>query len=347
MTPTRVAVLTPHGSAAVAVIAVRGPDAWPAIRDLFRTNKGERLSTPPTGFTFGRLGDRTADEVILTSHSPETLEIHCHGGRQVVSWLLELFRARGIAEEDSKELTGGLDREAWNLLRHARTPRTAAILLDQAQGAYAHAVEQIGHGGPEGDAVRELLRRNARVGRHLVEPWKVAIAGAPNAGKSSLLNALAGFSRSVVSPIPGTTRDAVSVSLAFDGWPVELVDTAGLREAPDSLEREGVDRARAAVAGSDLIVWVVDATGPVSVSAGDVARNLGVTPDRLLVVLNKTDLVAVPPGVLPEAVRVSAFTGDGLSDLASRLAAALVPDPPQPGDPVSYTPEECDRWSAA
>jgi tRNA modification GTPase len=150
-----------------------------------------------------------------------------------------------------------------------------------------------------------------------------------------------------VSPIPGTTRDAVSVSLAFDGWPVELVDTAGLREAPDSLEREGVDRARAAVAGSDLIVWVVDATGPVSVSAGDVARNLGVTPDRLLVVLNKTDLVAVPPGVLPEAVRVSAFTGDGLSDLASRLAAALVPDPPQPGDPVSYTPEECDRWSAA
>jgi tRNA modification GTPase len=347
MTPTRVAVLTPPGSAAVAVIAVRGPDAWPVIRELFRTNKGEQLSAPPTGFAFGRLGDRAADEVILTSHSADSFEIHCHGGRLIIAWLLDLFRGRGITEVDSHELTKGLDHEAWNLLRHASTPRTAAILLDQAQGAYPNAMEEISRGDPEANTVRAFLRRNARVGRHLVEPWKVAIAGAPNAGKSSLLNALAGFSRSVVSPIPGTTRDAVSVSLAFEGWPVELVDTAGLREAPDALEREGVDRARAAVEGSDLVLWVVDATGPLPASTGEVARNLGVTLERLLVVLNKTDLIAVPPDVLPEAVRVSALTGDGLFDLASRLAAALVPDPPQPGEPVPYTPEECDRWSAA
>src|SRR5262249_38121947 len=250
-------------------------------------------------------------------------------------------------EVDSREMAEGLDREAWNLLRHARTPRTAAILLDQAQGAYARAMERIGRGGPDADGLRALLRRNARSGRHLIEPWKVAIAGPPNAGKSSLLNALAGFSRSVVSPIPGTTRDAVSVSLAFDGWPVEVVDTAGLRESPDVVEREGVDRARAAVEGSDIVLWVADAAGPLPASTDEVARDLAVTSGRLQVVLNKIDLVAVPAGVVPEAVRVSALSGEGLSDLASRLAAVLVPDPPQPGEPVPYTAEECARWSPA
>jgi len=173
----------------------------------------------------------------------------------------------------------------------------------------------------------------------------VAIAGAPNAGKSSLLNALAGFARCVVSPIPGTTRDAVRVSLAFDGWPVDLIDTAGVRDSPDALEAEGVERARAAAAESDLVVWVVDATGPRPKSARDVADLLGPANDRFLVVFNKIDVAAVPADELPEAIRVSAVTGSGLAELGARIVAALVPDPPAPGDPVPFTPERCDRWS--
>jgi tRNA modification GTPase len=345
MSATHVAVLTPPGSAAVAVLAVRGPAAWPVIRELFRTTRGDSLSAPPAGFQLGRIGDRNSDEVILSAHNANSFEIHCHGGRQVVSWLLDLIRSRGIAESDPSQL--GIVNP-WDLLPLARTPRTAAILLDQARGAYASAVELVARGGPKADATRCLLRRNARVGQHLVDPWKIAIAGPPNAGKSSLLNALAGFDRSVVSPIPGTTRDAVSVSLAFDGWPVDLFDTAGLRDTPDAFEREGTARARSAIAESDLILWVVDATGPGPASAAEIAAPLAVSPDRVLVVLNKMDIADVSPAEIPvNAVPASAVTSFGLSDLAVRLVAALVPEPPQLGDPVPFTPEECDRWSSS
>src|SRR5207244_11945531 len=102
----------------------------------------------------------------------------------------------------------------------------------------------LGAVGPAVDAARAALRRGdameagrlldelaryAGVGRHLTAPWRVAVAGAPNVGKSSLVNALAGYQRSVVAPTPGTTRDVVTALLAIDGWPVELADTAGLR----------------------------------------------------------------------------------------------------------------------
>ncbi len=344
MSETTVTVLTPPGSSALAVLAVRGPDAWPVLRRLFRTTGGKELSDPPTGFVYGRLGDQAADEVVLAAAGPGAFEVHCHGGARVVAWLLELLRASGIAERSAPS-DGTRAAEAGRLLPLARTRRTASILLDQSRGAYDRAEEVVSRGYPDADAVRATLRRNANVGRHLIDPWRVAIAGAPNAGNSSLLNALAGFSRSVVSPIPGTTRDAVSVSLAFDGWPVDLIDTAGLREAPDALESEGVERARAAAANSDLVLWVVDATGRRPASVQEVAGDLGLADDRVLVVLNKIDLTDVPAAEFGDAARVSATIGAGLPELVSRMVAILVPSPPAPGEPVPFTPELCGRWS--
>jgi tRNA modification GTPase len=345
---TRVSVLTPPGSGAIAVLAVRGQDAARVLRELFRPARVaasfDDLSFPR--FWFGRLGDQATDEVILTRLGPDHFEVHCHGGRRVVAWILELLRARAISVEDSPgDMSRYADATAAALLPYARTLRTAAALLDQANGAYRRAVDSVNAGGPEASRLAELLRRNAAVGAHLVEPWRVAIAGPPNAGKSSLLNALAGFDRSVVSPIPGTTRDAVSVSLAFDGWPVDVCDTAGLRDSADEIEREGVDRARAAVANSDLTLWVVDATGPRPASTDRVAESLGLGPSRVLVVLNKMDVAEVGPDELPDAARVSAITGFGVPELAARIVGRLVPHPPAPGDPVPYTPAECARWA--
>jgi tRNA modification GTPase len=341
MTDTRVAVLTPPGSSAVAVLSVRGPGAWPVLQRLFRTPAGKHLTAPPTGFVYGRLGDQSADEVILSAGGPDAFEVHCHGGRRVVSWLLGLLRANRIVEVTEP----ALGADARSLLPFARTTRTAGILLDQAHGAYDRAEEVVRAGGPEAGAMRARLRGNVGVGRHLTGPWRVAIAGAPNAGKSSLLNALAGFDRSVVSPVPGTTRDAVSVTLAFDGWPVELTDTAGLRESGDELEAEGIGIAREAALRSDLVLWVVDATGPRPGSAPEIAGPLGVATGRVLVAFNKTDVAVVPADEFPEAVRVSAVNGAGLAGLVARLVAALVPHPPDPGDPVPFTPELCARWS--
>ena len=105
-----------------------------------------------------------------------------------------------------------------------------------------------------------MLARYAPLGRRLTAPWRVVVAGPPNVGKSSLVNALAGYQRSIVAPTPGTTRDVVTTRLAIDGWPVELADTAGVREATDALETQGVRLAREATAAADLCLWVLDAS---------------------------------------------------------------------------------------
>src|SRR5206468_2220750 len=106
--------------------------------------------------------------------------------------------------------------------------------------------------------------------------------GAPNVGKSSLVNALAGYQRSIVAPTPGTTRDVVATTLAIDGWPVELSDTAGLHGEGEQLERAGMARARAAAAAADLCVWVLDG------SAAPVWLGPEITAP--LTVINKIDL---------------------------------------------------------
>lgn len=340
MSETTVAVLTPTGASAVAVLSVRGPSAWPILTRLFRTADGRQRATPPAAFAYGRIGEQTADEVILGRVGTDSFEVHCHGGPQVVSWLLGLLRANGAADAPA-----ATDNSAARLLSQARTVRTAGILLDQLNGAYNRAERAVLNGGPDAAAVRELLRRNARVGRHLIKPWTVAIAGPPNAGKSTLLNALAGFARSVVSPIPGTTRDALSVTLAFDGWPVEVTDTAGLRQSADELEREGVERARTVVASSDLVLWVLDASALRPRLVAEVAVGLRLLEEQVLMVLNKTDLVDLPAAECPSAVRISAAAGAGLAGLVDRIVSALAPNPPAPGEPVPFTPELCDRWS--
>jgi tRNA modification GTPase len=260
---TRVAVLTPPGTGAIATVEVSGPRAWEITRQLFHP-AGKPLPEPPelNRFWLGKLG---GDEVILAVTGPETVEVHCHGGRRVVGMVVEQFTARGciLVGRAVPDIPDTVGHSPTYLLQHAPTLRTAAILLDQLHGAFdravSHALELLSK-DPEAVCIplRELARW-APVGRHLVEPWKVVVAGVPNVGKSSLVNALAGFQRAVVSDVAGTTRDVVSVQLAFDGWPVELTDTAGLREA-EGLEAEGVERTTSALAGADLVVWVMDGT---------------------------------------------------------------------------------------
>jgi len=164
----------------------------------------------------------------------------------------------------------------------------------------------------------------------------VVIAGAPNVGKSSLLNALAGYQRSIVAPTPGTTRDLVSVRLAIDGWPVEFVDTAGLRGATEALEGQGIEQARAMAATADLCLWVLDASAPPVWSDRAIPR--------MQLLVNKTDL---PPAwsldERTDVVRVSTETGAGLPELCERLSARLVPDVPPPGAAVPFTAHLCDE----
>jgi tRNA modification GTPase len=326
---TILACLTPPGKAAIATIAVRGPLAWPITLELFRPLKGELPSAPMPGrHWFGKLGGKHADNAILAVKH-DSIELHCHGGIEVVRMIAELFTQRGVVVVDWRQF--GAD-SVLTLLAQAPTTRTAAVLLDQVDGAWQRMMEQ-------GIDAARLCRLNELIplGRHLVEPWKVAIAGAPNVGKSSLMNALAGYTRSIVSPIPGTTRDAVTLRLAIDGWPVEITDTAGIRESANDLEQQGIARALSAVREADLRLWILD---------GSVEPILPDDHNGWYLVINKIDL---PPAWdwqgLPAAV-VSAHTKAGVPELCEMMSRQLVPAPPEPGEAVPYLPEQL-KWLEA
>jgi tRNA modification GTPase len=172
--------------------------------------------------------------------------------------------------------------------------------------------------------LRDLLdvRRAADRGRVLRDGLTLVIAGPPNAGKSSLLNRLAGYEAAIVTELPGTTRDLVREDILIDGMPVRVVDTAGLRAAADRVEQEGIRRAREAMARADLVLLVEDgAEADAEVDLADLPAGIPV-----LRVRNKTDLLALPaafetaPGGA-ERLRLSALTGAGLELLRERLRA--------------------------
>lgn len=349
-----VCVLTPPGAAAIATIALRGPRVWSVVRDLFQPLSAAPLPDCPTFGRFwpGKFGETARDEVVLAVKRIEpvpSLELQCHGGPEVLRFLQELLISRGIKACTWHEFVAFLGVPAWKVqaqeaLVLAPTVRTATILLDQYHGALHKALTEIADGldGRQTEAALrvERLAKLTWVGRHLVTPFRVGIAGAPNVGKSSLINALAGYTRAIVSPVAGTTRDVVTSRVALDGWPVELFDTAGLCESSENLEREGMQLARDALAQADLVIWVLDgATMPIYAETDW---------PRMLTVINKIDLPAAWDWTTePGACLVSALTLAGITSLCERIAGLLAPHTPDPGEATPFTVMTCDGVVAA
>jgi tRNA modification GTPase len=164
----------------------------------------------------------------------------------------------------------------------------------------------------------DILLCDANVGRVLRDGYQVVLVGAPNAGKSSLMNRLSGEDRAIVTEIAGTTRDVLRETIDIDGLVVELVDTAGLRDNPDVVEREGIRRAREALEHADAVLWVRDAGDRESLAPAGL-------PDDVptVTVWNKIDLASPPSSIGENAIAVSAKTGaglDGLTDTIRKLA---------------------------
>ncbi len=297
-----------------------------------------------------------------SSTGEDLAEFHVHGSPGVVSAILGEALRFGVRQAAPGEFTrraflnGKLDlaqAEAVGALSAAATEAARRVALSQLRGGLSKEVsslrrlcieaaaqidariefsddipggDDVSHIAGDVDAVAvrvENLLRTARRGVALVEGARVVLAGAPNAGKSSLMNALLGRERALVSPHPGTTRDTIEATLNLNGVPVTLVDTAGLRTAEAEIEALGVQRARAELGIADLILFVVDSADLLA-PAVEVYREVADLPH--LVVWNKADLAAERfdhgdfrgVGLMDGHVAASAATGD----LAS-LEAAL------------------------
>ena len=180
-------------------------------------------------------------------------------------------------------------------------------------------------------AALDDLMAQAERGRRLRDGLHAVIVGPPNAGKSSLLNALAGSDRAIVTDIAGTTRDLLHEVVRIDGVELGLVDTAGLREGGDAIEREGMRRAQAELERADLAIVVLDARDPVA-GRDAVASAIADVPRRLWL-HNKADLVDAPPQAHagPDALYVSARTGAGLPALHDALRGLAAGGPGEAG----------------
>ncbi|NLF22937.1 MAG: tRNA uridine-5-carboxymethylaminomethyl(34) synthesis GTPase MnmE [Lentisphaerae bacterium] len=300
----------------------------------------------------------------------DVVELQGHGGGVAARRLLEAVLAAGARLAEPGEFTrraflnGRLDltqAEAVLDLIQARTDRAAQAArarLDGRLGADIHRLydsltaicadiealldfseDDVPEGFMEETARRlglllEAVRARVatwHAGHLLREGALVVISGRPNAGKSSLLNALLGCDRAIVSEIPGTTRDAIEESISLDGIPVRLVDTAGLRKTDCAIEAEGVARAGTLVARADLNLHLLDGSRPLD--AEDHRHLEALSPARTLLVLGKADL---PPRIAPAAlpswacVPVSARTGKGLEDLRRTLGERLGVDQAAP-----------------
>ncbi len=235
------------------------------------------------------------------------------------------------ARSATRSLSGEFSKEIHVLrdaLIHLRMLVEATLDFPEEEIDFLKKADAHGQLSRLQDAVLRVAQR-ARQGALLREGIKVVIAGQPNAGKSSLLNALAGAELAIVTPIAGTTRDKVSQTIQIEGVPIHVVDTAGLRESSDEVERIGIERAWDEIAGADAVLFLHDLTRANDAGYREADNVIASTLlDRIdkstpvLHVWNKTDASGtVSEQASPEAISLSAKTGLGLDPLRQRLLA--------------------------
>lgn len=360
--PSVACLLTPPGRAALAVVGVCGPRALAAVTACFQPQGTRGLaSRSDRSLTFGRWGGPQGEELVVVRRTTAELEVHCHGGVAAAAAILRDLARAGCPQVDiptwlghrccASDASAGdpvagerqqIAAEAQLALATARGLHAARLLCHQLSGRLADAVEALAAAdGHQRHALAEQLLAWQHLGRRLTQPWRVVVAGPPNAGKSSLVNALAGFGRSIVSPTAGTTRDVLETRLVLGGWDLLLIDTAGLRpQASDTVEQAGIARAVEATHDADLVVVVTACDQPDTRSTTSMLSGSG----PRLFVSNKSDLL--PPGTQPVAppdpLHTSTLSGQGIETLATQIIHTLIPTLPRPGEALPFTQRQID-----
>lgn len=361
---TVVAIATPPGKGAVAIVRVSGP-AVPALAARCVATREPLRPRHATYATIrderGRALDRGLALYFPAPHSytgEDVLELQLHGSpallREVVRGLIAAGARAATPGEFTRRafLNGKLDLNAAAAVADAIDAETAsaarAALANLGGGLSATVAALRGALGgmlealsgaldfpdevPEPDRAAlvacidgvaeqlERLRADGEIGRLVREGVSVAIVGPPNAGKSSLLNALLGDERALVSEVAGTTRDTIEESIALDGVPVRLVDTAGIRSHADRLEAAGIARSRRALAGARIALLVIDGSAPLAPAARELLAETAAR--ERIVFFNKADLgdAGARAADLPDAVTGSAAAPATLAALRAEIA---------------------------
>ncbi|MEL7053007.1 MAG: tRNA uridine-5-carboxymethylaminomethyl(34) synthesis GTPase MnmE [Cyanobacteria bacterium J06588_5] len=292
----------------------------------------------------------------------DVVEFHCHGGIMAVQQVLQLCIRQGARLAHPGEFTlraflnGRLDltqAESVADLVGAQSPQAAQNALMGIRGKLAGAIRQLrsqcldvlaevearvdfADDLPpiDEDGVKEQLREihsqiaeilsTARQGELLRAGLKVAIIGQPNVGKSSLLNAWSRSDRAIVTNLPGTTRDVVESQLIVGGIPIQVLDTAGIRESADEVEQIGIERSRDAAQNADLVLLTIDATQGWTTAEDELRAQIKDKPH--IIVINKTDLVGKSLPALPFStapiVHTAAAQNIGIPDLEAAILTA-------------------------
>lgn len=335
---------------------INGPQAVQIVQRCWRPNQGDK-SLPLNAIRYGFTqfeGALNGESIVLCRTHEHRVEIHCHGGRLASDTIIRNLVACGVKEQRpyAQETASSEDQivlEAREDLLRADTLRTTAILLDQFRGALGRELVAIKSNILAGETVestKRILNLNERtqLGSHLIVPWRVVLAGPPNSGKSSLLNMLLGYSRAIVHEQAGTTRDLLSERSSFEGWPIELIDGAGIRTAADAIEATGIDQILKCIASADCTLLLVDRTTGWTETH---TRILNHCSGKVVLVVTKVDLnhiaskgVDDPLGNIPipilARVNTSCVTGVGLKELIRSVVMFLVPQSPHAGDPVPF-----------
>ena len=383
--------LSGPGAGAIGLAMARRPRPWSPRLVTGARLDGEGLTADALVTFFPAPKSYTGQDVV---------EISAHGSPVVLAALVRRAVVLGARLARAGEFTlrafmnGKLDlvqAEAARDLVEAVSPAQARAAFDQLDGTLSAALHAVaadlrelqlhleasmdfpdeGYHFVEPDEVGRVLEtvrsRLARLvdggarGQIVRDGARVVIAGTPNAGKSSLFNALAGADRAIVSSTPGTTRDLVTARVVLGDFVIDLVDTAGLRESLDLVEQEGVRRAGEAVGHADVVIVAADGSRPLS--ADDHALVVRVEASARVLVATKSDLPAAwaPEQLGSEVTAVSSRTGAGLAEV-SRRVALRVGGESRPSDHVLITNERhrlllsaslshiahaCDEFSAS
>lgn len=351
---TIVAISTPTGVGGIAVVRISGGDAYDVA--MAHLSVAVLEPRKATYCRFDDIDDIVATYFPRGYTGEPTVEFACHGSLYVQQAILQALIDDGARLAEAGEYTmraflnGRMNlsqAEAVADLIDAVTPAQHRLAVSQLRGSYAQKLKELRQQLLDLTSLLELeldfsqedvefadrtqLRRllealhlqisalieSFALGNALKRGIPVAIAGAPNAGKSTLLNALLGDDRAIVSAIPGTTRDTIEELLTVDGITFRIIDTAGLHSTDDEVENMGIERSRRAVADATLVIYLHDSTLPWCEPEVDLGGKKTIT------VLTKTDLDSDAPTAPQSAIRIAAKNGEGLDTLKAAMVAAV------------------------